>query len=208
MIPRFLGARCRGTASAANRDAPLSLLARDDLSSRITHERGAVASGYLLVLSTSTSVVTVSISNTEVVPFLSTSGCQSEPEAGANEPCHVHVPHSQPTQNSYLQFSFTNTTHCKPAVLIFACTFTILSDPFRNQRRSIHSTQPCQHSKLFTFRRTSHSMVNSLLFRWEDSQALQHHCGFCERPLSHPGARASCFGVHSEPCHRFHQVCF
>ncbi|KAF2631222.1 hypothetical protein BU25DRAFT_481786 [Macroventuria anomochaeta] len=51
-------------------------------------------------------------------------------------------------------------------------------------------------------------MVNSLLFRWEDSQALQHHCGFCERPLSHPGARASCFGTHSEPCHRFHQAMF
>ncbi|KAJ8112033.1 hypothetical protein OPT61_g5508 [Boeremia exigua] len=51
-------------------------------------------------------------------------------------------------------------------------------------------------------------MVNSLLFRWEDSQALQHHCGFCERPLSHPGARASCFGTHSEPCYRFHQAMF
>ncbi|KAF1362656.1 hypothetical protein EJ07DRAFT_105810, partial [Lizonia empirigonia] len=51
-------------------------------------------------------------------------------------------------------------------------------------------------------------MVSSLLFRWEDSQALQHHCGFCERPLSHPEARARCFGTHSEPCHRFHQIMF
>ncbi|KAE8828606.1 hypothetical protein P3342_010237 [Pyrenophora teres f. teres] len=51
-------------------------------------------------------------------------------------------------------------------------------------------------------------MVNSLLFKWEDSQALKHHCGFCERPLSHPSARASCFGKHSEPCARFHQAMF
>ncbi|KAI2475596.1 hypothetical protein Ptr902_12937 [Pyrenophora tritici-repentis] len=51
-------------------------------------------------------------------------------------------------------------------------------------------------------------MVNSLLFKWEDSQALKHHCGFCERPLSHPGARASCFGKHAEPCVRFHQAMF
>ncbi|KAF2129678.1 hypothetical protein P153DRAFT_423203 [Dothidotthia symphoricarpi CBS 119687] len=51
-------------------------------------------------------------------------------------------------------------------------------------------------------------MVNSLLFRWEDTPGLKHHCGFCERPLSHPGARASCFGTHAEPCHRFHQVMF
>ncbi|KAF1944313.1 hypothetical protein EJ02DRAFT_398438 [Clathrospora elynae] len=51
-------------------------------------------------------------------------------------------------------------------------------------------------------------MVSSLMFRWEDSQALKHHCGFCERPLSHPGARASCFGKHSEPCVRFHQAMF
>ncbi|CAN9219811.1 unnamed protein product [Alternaria alternata] len=51
-------------------------------------------------------------------------------------------------------------------------------------------------------------MGNSLLFKWEDSEALKHHCGFCERPLSHPGARASCFGKHSEPCVRFHQAMF
>ncbi|KAJ4989110.1 hypothetical protein SVAN01_05372 [Stagonosporopsis vannaccii] len=51
-------------------------------------------------------------------------------------------------------------------------------------------------------------MVNSLFFRWEDCQALQHHCGFCGRPLSRPGARASCFVTHSEPCHRFHQAMF
>ncbi|KAG9193093.1 hypothetical protein G6011_03128 [Alternaria panax] len=51
-------------------------------------------------------------------------------------------------------------------------------------------------------------MVNSLLFKWEDSEALKHHCGFCERSLSHPGARASCFGKHSEPCVRFHQAMF
>ncbi|KAF2645538.1 hypothetical protein P280DRAFT_545492 [Massarina eburnea CBS 473.64] len=46
-----------------------------------------------------------------------------------------------------------------------------------------------------------------ILFRWEDSHAL-HHCGFCERPLSHPGAKTSCFGPHSEPCCRFHQAMF
>ncbi|KAL1798968.1 hypothetical protein ACET3X_003005 [Alternaria dauci] len=51
-------------------------------------------------------------------------------------------------------------------------------------------------------------MGNSLLFKWEDSEALKHHCGVCERPLSHPGARASCFGRHSEPCVRFHQTMF
>ncbi|CAN9084217.1 unnamed protein product [Alternaria alternata] len=51
-------------------------------------------------------------------------------------------------------------------------------------------------------------MGNNLLFKWEDSEALKHHCGFCERPLSHPGARASCFGKHSEPCVRFHQAIF
>ncbi|KAI5373768.1 hypothetical protein J4E82_007581 [Alternaria postmessia] len=51
-------------------------------------------------------------------------------------------------------------------------------------------------------------MGNNLLFKWEDSEALKHHCGFCERPLSHPGARASCFGKHSEPCVRFHQAMF
>jgi hypothetical protein len=79
-------------------------------------------------------------------------------------------------------------------------------------------------------------MVSGLLYKWEDSPALSkfafipcssrygvhrdyhtathtakhatgHHCGFCERPLSHPGARVSCFGTHSEPCFRFHQVC-
>ncbi|KAF1955821.1 hypothetical protein CC80DRAFT_505134 [Byssothecium circinans] len=47
-----------------------------------------------------------------------------------------------------------------------------------------------------------------LLFRWEDSPALRHHCGFCDRPLSHPGAKTSCFGPHSEPCCRFHQAMF
>ncbi|KAI8942341.1 hypothetical protein NX059_000419 [Plenodomus lindquistii] len=46
-------------------------------------------------------------------------------------------------------------------------------------------------------------MVHGLLFKWEDSAALKHHCGFCERPLNHPGARASCFGKHSEPCAMF-----
>ncbi|KAL6165268.1 hypothetical protein ACJQWK_08506 [Exserohilum turcicum] len=51
-------------------------------------------------------------------------------------------------------------------------------------------------------------MGQSLLFKWEDSQALKHHCGFCERPLNHPGARVSCFGKHSEPCARFHQAMF
>lgn len=29
------------------------------------------------------------------------------------------------------------------------------------------------------------------------ADTLDHHCGFCERPLSHPGARASCFGTHA-----------
>ncbi|KAH9881763.1 hypothetical protein J1614_000934 [Plenodomus biglobosus] len=51
-------------------------------------------------------------------------------------------------------------------------------------------------------------MVHGLLFKWEDSAALKHHCGFCERPLNHPGARASCFGKHSEPCVRYHQAMF
>ncbi|KAF2024561.1 hypothetical protein EK21DRAFT_78467 [Setomelanomma holmii] len=51
-------------------------------------------------------------------------------------------------------------------------------------------------------------MVKGLLFKWEDSPALSHHCGFCERPLSHPGARFSCYGTHSEPCHRYHQAMF
>ncbi|KAH8728609.1 hypothetical protein GQ44DRAFT_25817 [Phaeosphaeriaceae sp. PMI808] len=51
-------------------------------------------------------------------------------------------------------------------------------------------------------------MVTGLLFKWEDSPALNHHCGFCNRPLHHPGARASCFGTHSEPCHRYHQAMF
>ncbi|KAL5115099.1 hypothetical protein ACEQ8H_007014 [Pleosporales sp. CAS-2024a] len=40
-------------------------------------------------------------------------------------------------------------------------------------------------------------MGNALLFKWEDSPALNHHCGFCERPLSHPGARSSCYGTHA-----------
>ncbi|KAF2690521.1 hypothetical protein K458DRAFT_106687 [Lentithecium fluviatile CBS 122367] len=51
-------------------------------------------------------------------------------------------------------------------------------------------------------------MGKDILFRWEDSPALQHHCGFCTKPLSHPGARGTCFGPHSEPCHRFHQAMF
>ncbi|KAF1972093.1 hypothetical protein BU23DRAFT_165870 [Bimuria novae-zelandiae CBS 107.79] len=51
-------------------------------------------------------------------------------------------------------------------------------------------------------------MGKAILFRWEDSDALKHHCGFCERPLSHPGARSSCFGPHAEPCHRYHQRMF
>ncbi|KAF1831096.1 hypothetical protein BDW02DRAFT_601128 [Decorospora gaudefroyi] len=33
-------------------------------------------------------------------------------------------------------------------------------------------------------------MVNSMLFKWEDSQALKHHCGVYERSLAHPGAKA------------------
>ncbi|KAF2451249.1 hypothetical protein P171DRAFT_478297 [Karstenula rhodostoma CBS 690.94] len=51
-------------------------------------------------------------------------------------------------------------------------------------------------------------MGKDLLFRWEDCDALKHHCGFCDKPLSHPGAKTSCFGTHAEPCFRFHQVMF
>ncbi|KAH7350378.1 hypothetical protein BKA66DRAFT_290268 [Pyrenochaeta sp. MPI-SDFR-AT-0127] len=51
-------------------------------------------------------------------------------------------------------------------------------------------------------------MTKGLIFRWEDSPALKHHCGFCARPLNHPGALTSCFGIHHEPCHRFHQAMF
>ncbi|KAF2659085.1 hypothetical protein K491DRAFT_215572 [Lophiostoma macrostomum CBS 122681] len=51
-------------------------------------------------------------------------------------------------------------------------------------------------------------MTKDVLFRWEDSPSLKHHCGFCERPLSHPGAKSSCIGIHAEPCHRFHQALF
>ncbi|KAF2703650.1 hypothetical protein K504DRAFT_463380 [Pleomassaria siparia CBS 279.74] len=51
-------------------------------------------------------------------------------------------------------------------------------------------------------------MANSLLFKWEDSPSLKHHCGFCERPLNHPGAKNSCLGTHAEPCTRFHQALF
>lgn len=54
----------------------------------------------------------------------------------------------------------------------------------------------------------SNAMVHGLLFKWEDSAALKHHCGSCKRPLNHPGARASCFGKHSEPCVRYHQAMF
>ncbi|KAF2268736.1 hypothetical protein CC78DRAFT_509900, partial [Lojkania enalia] len=46
------------------------------------------------------------------------------------------------------------------------------------------------------------------LFRWEDTPSLRHHCGFCSRPLSHPGSKQSCLGVHAEPCSRFHQALF
>ncbi|PVH94616.1 hypothetical protein DM02DRAFT_692677 [Periconia macrospinosa] len=45
-------------------------------------------------------------------------------------------------------------------------------------------------------------------YRWEDGPHLQHHCGFCDRPLAHPGAKVSCFGTHAEPCWRFHQIMF
>ncbi|KAF2179995.1 hypothetical protein K469DRAFT_292571 [Zopfia rhizophila CBS 207.26] len=45
--------------------------------------------------------------------------------------------------------------------------------------------------------------TNNLLFKWEEG--LKHHCGFCDRPLSHPGAKSSCLGEHSEPCRRYHQ---
>ncbi|CAI6342273.1 unnamed protein product [Periconia digitata] len=50
--------------------------------------------------------------------------------------------------------------------------------------------------------------MSSTHFRWEDGPHLSHHCGFCDRPLAHPAAKTSCFGVHSEPCWRFHQAMF
>ncbi|OAL45404.1 hypothetical protein IQ07DRAFT_576952 [Pyrenochaeta sp. DS3sAY3a] len=43
------------------------------------------------------------------------------------------------------------------------------------------------------------------VFKWEDSPALKHHCGVCQKPLQHPSAITSCYGPHAEPCHRFHQ---
>ncbi|KAF2020115.1 hypothetical protein BU24DRAFT_477254 [Aaosphaeria arxii CBS 175.79] len=46
------------------------------------------------------------------------------------------------------------------------------------------------------------------LFRWEDHNNLNHHCGRCQKPLSRDNARVVCFGHHVEPCSRFHQVMF
>ncbi|KAF2727625.1 hypothetical protein EJ04DRAFT_557268 [Polyplosphaeria fusca] len=45
-------------------------------------------------------------------------------------------------------------------------------------------------------------------YRWENPEHLKHHCGWCDRPLHHPEAIKTCFGDHSEPCARFHQMMF
>ncbi|CZT42293.1 uncharacterized protein RSE6_02155 [Rhynchosporium secalis] len=44
-----------------------------------------------------------------------------------------------------------------------------------------------------------------ILFKWEVSPGLEHHCGTCATPLHNSRARSSCIGKHVEPCYRFHQ---
>ena len=59
-----------------------------------------------------------------LLPFLRVSAKVNLRQAPMNPA--TSAPHTH-THNSYLQSSFTNTTHCKSAILLFACTFTNLS---------------------------------------------------------------------------------
>lgn len=131
--------------------------------------------------------------------------------AGATEFCLLLCPTL--SLASIVSFTYAlRTTHCDLTVPAWLPQEL----PFRSSpRTTLHllclntynSPSSNFYSDIYQFNYTTFfEMGKGLLFRWEDSPALQHHCGFCDRPLSHPGARTSCFGPHSEPCHRFHQV--
>ncbi|TEY85756.1 hypothetical protein BOTCAL_0012g00100 [Botryotinia calthae] len=44
-----------------------------------------------------------------------------------------------------------------------------------------------------------------ILYRWDASPGLEHHCGTCATPLHNARSKSSCLGKHVEPCFRFHQ---
>ncbi|KAI9705449.1 MAG: hypothetical protein M1836_006204 [Candelina mexicana] len=52
-------------------------------------------------------------------------------------------------------------------------------------------------------------MVGSgILYKWEDSPALDHKCGTCKTVLSSPRAKKTCFGIHEEVCAKYHNTMF
>ncbi len=47
-----------------------------------------------------------------------------------------------------------------------------------------------------------------ILYKWEDSPALDHKCGTCKTVLSSPRAKKTCFGIHEEVCSKYHNTLF
>ncbi|KAI9723968.1 MAG: hypothetical protein M1812_000686 [Candelaria pacifica] len=47
-----------------------------------------------------------------------------------------------------------------------------------------------------------------ILYKWEDSPALDHKCGTCKTVLSSPRAKKTCFGIHEEVCSKYHNTMF
>jgi hypothetical protein len=45
-------------------------------------------------------------------------------------------------------------------------------------------------------------------FKWEESPGLLHGCGVCGKCLNAKSARLTCYGIHAEPCVRYHQTMF
>ncbi|KAI9893190.1 MAG: hypothetical protein M1814_000738 [Vezdaea aestivalis] len=48
--------------------------------------------------------------------------------------------------------------------------------------------------------------INVVPYKWEDTAALDHKCGFCSTVLSSAKAKTTCFGRHEEPCPKFHKT--
>ncbi|KAI9776911.1 MAG: hypothetical protein M1835_005375 [Candelina submexicana] len=85
--------------------------------------------------------------------------------------------------------------HLRP-IWFGASIRTILSDPFRVPR-------VIQAAKFME------EMVGSgILYKWEDSPALDHKCGTCKTVLSSPRAKKTCFGIHEEVCAKYHNTMF
>ncbi|KAI9838757.1 MAG: hypothetical protein M1838_004528 [Thelocarpon superellum] len=45
-----------------------------------------------------------------------------------------------------------------------------------------------------------------LVYRWEDTAALDHKCGTCKTVLSSAKAKKTCFGKHEEVCIKYHKT--